>query len=227
MLEHQQAQLVTGLQELYRRLQTGEGWTGAPLKESSRGTPLTHDILERLGALKQENHSGPESFEDNFESLQNRLLAHGAGFMQQREMSFDATSDTDQSPIFESVSQHKPPMFTNPFAVNQYPPTPPIGSPHPHMIKTSSPLKTQVPVTSATFTNLTWQSEPIDMTANMEFDMACDTPMSAMDFQTLQMAAQLYQDPSGLAINPCMTMKDWHPQDEQLQRLYQNSMYTR
>lgn len=51
MLKSQQSQLVTGLQELYRRSQCGEGWTGPALKETVKGTPLTHDILQHLGAL--------------------------------------------------------------------------------------------------------------------------------------------------------------------------------
>ena len=63
MLENQQAQLVVGLQELYKRTQNGQGWTGAPLRETSQGLPLTHDILERLGALKQEGHNTTDVFE--------------------------------------------------------------------------------------------------------------------------------------------------------------------
>lgn len=43
MLENQQAQLVTGFQELYKRTQRGQGWIGRPLKETSRGR-LSHTI---------------------------------------------------------------------------------------------------------------------------------------------------------------------------------------
>ena len=82
MLESQQGQLVAGLQELYRRLQSGEGWTGAPLKESTKGAPLTHEILERLGALKHDNHYHDEPFEENLDLLQHRLLSNGSGIMQ-------------------------------------------------------------------------------------------------------------------------------------------------
>ncbi|KIW75101.1 hypothetical protein Z517_11872 [Fonsecaea pedrosoi CBS 271.37] len=83
MLESQQAQLVAGLQELYKRMQNGQGWTGAPLKESANGVPLTHDILERLGALKQDGHSS-DVFEEDLTVLQQKLIADGAGFMQRQ-----------------------------------------------------------------------------------------------------------------------------------------------
>jgi len=77
MLEQQQSQLVAGLRELYRRLQTGEGWPGLPLDSSCEGHPLTHDILQRLDLL----HSNPESaikqegFEENLSRLQEHLTA--------------------------------------------------------------------------------------------------------------------------------------------------------
>lgn len=51
MLEHEQAQLIAGLRELYRRLISGEQWPGDPLIQAENGNPLTHDILERLGLL--------------------------------------------------------------------------------------------------------------------------------------------------------------------------------
>src|SRR4051812_12755070 len=87
MLEQQQAQLVTGLQELYRRTLDREGWPGCPLKETPNGHPLTHDILERLGALKQEGQSMEEPFEDDIGLLQQRLIANGAGLMQRQDSS--------------------------------------------------------------------------------------------------------------------------------------------
>lgn len=62
MLEQQQAWLVHGLRELYRRITTGEAWPGELLKPETNGFPLTHDLLTRLGAL---NHSKGELFEEN------------------------------------------------------------------------------------------------------------------------------------------------------------------
>jgi hypothetical protein len=51
ILEQQQAQLVTGLRELYHRLQAGEEWPGMPLEIKDGRHPLTHDILKRLDLL--------------------------------------------------------------------------------------------------------------------------------------------------------------------------------
>lgn len=62
MLEQQQAWLVHGLRELYRRITTGEAWPGDLLEPESNGHPLTHDLLARLGAL---NHSMGDRFEEN------------------------------------------------------------------------------------------------------------------------------------------------------------------
>src|SRR6266536_4607366 len=117
MLEQQQAQLVTGLQELYRRTQTGQGWTGSPLKESSNGSPLTHDILERLGALKQDGHNSPEAFEEDLKLMQQRLIASGVGFMQRTDSS-DGGSEAGHSPMFDAMPI-KQQIFSDSFSLNQ------------------------------------------------------------------------------------------------------------
>src|SRR2546423_8716106 len=133
MLESQQSQLVAGLQELYKRTQNGQGWIGSPLKETSHGAPLTHDILERLGALKQDGHSTGDMFEEDLNLMQQRLLASGAGFMA-RDASSDSDSEAAQSPSFEQMLQK--PAFTDPFAMHGFPPTPPHQSPYPHNART-------------------------------------------------------------------------------------------
>lgn len=74
MLEQQQAQLVAGLRELYRRLNDGESWPGAPLAEQQGGHPLTHDILERLDLLQPKDGSTQyEPFEEDFTRMEKRL----------------------------------------------------------------------------------------------------------------------------------------------------------
>jgi len=133
MLENQQAQLVQGLQELYRRAQTREGWIGSPLKETSQGVPLTHDILERLGALKQDGDNDTR-FEEDLNAIRHRLIANGAGLMQ-RDTSPDGDSDVAQSPMFDQFPQ-KATGFGEPFALNSFPPTPPSQSPYPRSINT-------------------------------------------------------------------------------------------
>jgi hypothetical protein len=147
MLEQQQVWLVNGLQELYRRAQEGEGWTGEPLKAESNGHPLTHDLLTRLGAL---DHSKGEQFEENVESMQQKLWQQNPGYMQRQESS-DGSSDTAQSPILSSSSNtsnnnnhrhhshhHHNNHRVHPYTVSgfpealsrrQLPPTPPSYSP--------------------------------------------------------------------------------------------------
>ncbi|EED14081.1 C6 transcription factor (Fcr1), putative [Talaromyces stipitatus ATCC 10500] len=144
MLEQQQIWLVNGLQEMYRRTQEGEGWIGEPLKTEPNGHPLTHDLLTRLGAL---DHSKGEHFEDNVESMQQKLWQQNAGLMQRQESS-DGSSDIAHSPPATTLNinthaahQHQHRHMNShhgrrhhPYSVSQYadalarhqlPPTPP------------------------------------------------------------------------------------------------------
>lgn len=210
MLENQQAQLVAGLQELYKRLQNGQGWTGAPLKEATSGSPLTHDILERLGALKQDGHHSQDSFEENLEAMQQKLIANGAGFMP-REASFDAHSDFDPSPIYEHSHHKSVPTFVNPFQNNQFPPTPPTQSPHQRTSHTSSPLKAQFSIEMPPYPQFSnWPTDSYD--DNMDF-MATTEPIADINMDAMAAyASQMYSGPT--AINPCLTMKNWDAQQE-------------
>jgi hypothetical protein len=108
MLEQQQAQLVIGLQRLYKKTMKGELWPGPPLKEAYHGNPLTHEILERLGALKQDNYTGSESFQENLSQTEQRLHAN-EGFSLQRLPSWsDGLLETDYSSILKATSQTRP-----------------------------------------------------------------------------------------------------------------------
>lgn len=64
MLERQHAQLIAGLQELYRRTQDGQGWRGTPLDLVNNGQPLTHQMLERLGVLRSYEWDDSECLDD-------------------------------------------------------------------------------------------------------------------------------------------------------------------
>jgi hypothetical protein len=128
MLESQQAQLVNGLQEMYKMTQNGEGWRGPALKESQHGHPLTHDILERLGALKHSSSGESEAFEEDFHILQRRLIDSGAGYMQRASSSDTDSLHSPDTPTFFH-SQQSPNMG----ALGQIyrgsaPPTPPMQS---------------------------------------------------------------------------------------------------
>ncbi|KAK3167436.1 hypothetical protein OEA41_010563 [Lepraria neglecta] len=67
ILESQHTQLIAGLQELYRRIQSGESFpTSSALEPAHYGQPLTHKILEALGVLQ-----GDEWDDNNGEDFEN------------------------------------------------------------------------------------------------------------------------------------------------------------
>lgn len=221
MLEQQQAQLVAGLQELYRRTQNGQGWEGAPLKESSHGTPLTHDILERLGALKSGRHKlEVEHFEEDLTSLQQGLLANGAGFMQRA--SSDSDSESGHSPTVDHVPRQV--LFKDPFSFGKLPPTPPTHSPFP---QTSSPAlqldshsKSQrlwLPkgVDDSSLQRETWASSDMALDNNMGLLDQYDSPVS---LDTAPNPFDALQMPLG-TIAPYLSMRDWN-HDVDFQRYF-------
>jgi hypothetical protein len=214
MLENQQTQLVSGLQELYKRLQNGQGWSGTPLKETGSGVPLTHDILERLGALKQDGHHGSDLFEEDLNLLQQRLIANGATMMQ-REGSHDGSSESAPSP----ASMH----FQMPFSSQQFPPTPPNQSPYPQQVRAVMPPKSNTyPQPGAMpHSNLSWSASVPEYEEGMDFINHYDSPMmdNAMNFS--QFTPQMMQDQA--AINSFFTMKDW-PAHEEMQRFVNPAM---
>jgi hypothetical protein len=215
MLESQQTQLVTGLQELYKLLQNGQGWIGEPL-ETIHGQPLTHDILDRLGALKQDGHTTSGTFEEDFVTLQHRLIADGAGMMQ-RQPSHDSHSDSSTpSPIYEPVPQI--PNFSNPFSPVQLPPTPPNRSPYPQNAR-AVPLKSNT-YTHPTFhqSNLNWNTTASGFNDNMDFVHQFESPMAEPGVDFTSFVPTMYSNQlATTAINPCLTMKDWADQEDMQQ----------
>ena len=129
MLEQQQSQLVNALQELYRRITKCEGWKGDLLEVSSNGHPLTHDILERLDALRLDGHLSPDRFEENPEILQQRLLTDGAVHIK-RNISPESDSDEDDTPPRKQASPTKRSLAESVLpTASQFPPTPPVQTP--------------------------------------------------------------------------------------------------
>ena len=158
MLEQQQAQLVAALQELYKRAINGQGWQGALLTESTNGNPLTHDILERLGTLKQEGHGSGDMFEEDLSVIQQRLIASGSGFMQRAES--PEGSDDLHSPILDTASTRQP-SFIDPFPPRTHlPPTPPEDGPLPGLLAPGSApsLSSLNPANVSTFAEPTTRS---------------------------------------------------------------------
>jgi hypothetical protein len=115
MLEQQQSQLVSGLKEMYHRLQKASAWEGPVLDESS-GQPLTHDILSALDLLepKHDESGETEVFEENCDKLQSRMLSEGSGFSHRRgSLSSDSEHSHHGRPRTAS-SRHETPTQTKP-----------------------------------------------------------------------------------------------------------------
>lgn len=155
MLEQQQTQLVAGLRELYSRLQKGESWPGQPLRESSGGHPLTHDILERLDLLHTsgDSSSNYEVFEEDCNRMQQKLLDRGAPFTRRRG---SVSSDSEHGHASPNSSYNGTPTtrsfgFDTPFARPNAPPTPPMNSPFPRQSQIISPVKQESPRVSPQF----------------------------------------------------------------------------
>jgi hypothetical protein len=138
MLEQQQSQLVSGLKEMYHRLQKVSAWDGPTLDESS-GQPLTHDILSALDLLEPKHDESGETdvFEENCDKLQSRMLSEGSGFSHRRG---SLSSDSEHSHLerprtassrHETPTQTKPSIFRESFNFPSGTPSPLTHSPIP------------------------------------------------------------------------------------------------
>ncbi|KAI9747249.1 MAG: hypothetical protein M1815_004395 [Lichina confinis] len=151
MLEQQQAQLVSGLQELYRRIVAGERWIGPLLEDGGAGDglPRTHDILHQLGALRLDTLAGDEAssapFEEDFFVLQRRLYESGAPpMLRHRSLSLESEADRP-SPRGAAAPAAAASLRTtaeSPDGHNSFPLTPPS--------KTGLPAPLEIPTTHAT-----------------------------------------------------------------------------
>jgi len=219
MLEQQQTQLVAGLRELYTRLHTGQGWPGQPLREAQSGHPLTHDILERLDLLHgtAENGGNNEGFEEDCSRMQHKLLERGAPLSRRRtSMSSDSEHGHTPSPSsYSGTPTTKAFPFTDPFARNNAPPTPPMNSPFPRQSQMTTPLKQESPMVSTTFMHTgaldpsslsrAWMNDSLMMEDPMDFTK----PLSGFEsfnsnFDQVMMVEPLYMDPN----DPMMP--DWN-----------------
>lgn len=192
MLEQQQSQLVAGLRELYSRLQKGEGWPGAPLREVAGGHPLTHDILERLDLLhsSSDGSSNYEGFEEDCNRMQQKLLERGAPYTRRRgSVSSDSEhGHTSSGSSYGGTPTTKSMPFIDPFTRHDAPPTPPMNSPFPRQSQIVSPVKQEAPMVSSTFMNTAaldptslsrsnWQPESMMLDESLDFGK----PMYAFD----------------------------------------------
>ncbi|KAL9106960.1 MAG: hypothetical protein Q9227_008083 [Pyrenula ochraceoflavens] len=200
MLEQQQSQLVAGLQKLYWQALDRNCWTGSPLKDSTNGQPLTHDILDRLGVLKQDGAMSDEAFEDNFGSMQQRLIASGAGLMK-REESSDGFSDHARSPVSEVIPSKRS-RYSDNVAKPKYPPTPPMDTSRPrHSSEDVRSFQSPQPMTSNTVTPSfqpsmlsQWQSPITSMGESMDFVDPYNEALSDFNMASPQLVQPAYAD---------------------------------
>ena len=114
MLEKQKSQLVSGMQELYHCGEKAKAWEGPELEETN-GKPVTQDILAASNLLepKSEGSQDMETFEEDDQKIQSKLLAEGAGYVRRRG-SFSSDSEHSQHGHIWSSSHHSTPVLPKP-----------------------------------------------------------------------------------------------------------------
>lgn len=168
MLEQQQSQLVSGLKEMYHRLQKASAWEGPSLDEST-GQPLTHDILSALNLLepKHDDSGELEVFEENCDKLQSRMVSDGASFVRRRgSLSSDSDHSHHERPKTASSRNDTPTvprlsMFKESFSIPSSSPSPLTQSPiprskpvtQPQYVAQSQPSIRPSPLQEPAFTN--------------------------------------------------------------------------
>lgn len=87
MLESHHSLVVKALQKLYKNCVNNEGFPGEPLAESANGHPLTHEILDRLGLIRQAEET--DEPDEESEDLQ---------YLKSLSTSTESSATTDPSP---------------------------------------------------------------------------------------------------------------------------------
>ncbi|MCJ1246670.1 hypothetical protein MMC30_003879 [Trapelia coarctata] len=71
------SQLTEGLQFMYLRCRSGQGWEGMPVKSDAKGRPLVHEILERMGVVDQQMDSSSAVTKQEQGSVSNESMDLG------------------------------------------------------------------------------------------------------------------------------------------------------
>lgn len=201
MLEQQQDKLVNALQELYDRNLNKKGWPGRPLHKTSKGIPLTHDILDGLGLLKLDDQGKHEDFEEDPNVLRQKMI------IKEEELAYPTpnTVQSGFSPV-SPLESFVPRTFAGEktFATTRFQPTPPTRSPEDD-------------------TSMTFPEPSLNIGSSMNFDPASLQSSSQTWMQTASryvpgMSYNNY-DPA-LAYNgmdeiqgkgdPCLPMSSWN-----------------
>ena len=200
ILEQQQAQLVAGLQVLYKRARHGQGWVGTSLKERPDGNPPIHDILERLASHQREGHVTTRQFEEDLDLLQRRLIASGAEFMPRETRPYDR-SDSAPSFSFERVPPGPVP-FAEPLAPYPFAPIPSNQSTYPrisssHIIQMQRPTNFDRSATDLTLNHSqTWPFSTTGLSHDLDFIEVFDS------FATLKKVEHVTISDHGSSIPP-------------------------
>jgi hypothetical protein len=221
MLEQQQSQLVSGLRDMYKKLQAGESWPGRPLKESHGGFPLTHDILERLNVLHSNDSAiKHEAFEDDLALLQERCMrANGIAqnVRRRRAMSEESepglTSSASSSHGMSSPAQSI--AFPDAFSQHNTPVTPSMDGdfyrPYTGKSQLAMPTTSQSSnfhPTPAALLQHAWAGQQYPLDQSMDVDIYSYNPSMGCD-------PQLFSNPNVFPTQDPMTM-NWPESFDQL-----------
>ncbi|KAF2723388.1 hypothetical protein K431DRAFT_220005 [Polychaeton citri CBS 116435] len=202
MLEQQQTQLVSGLQEMYRQLLDAGAWSSSQLDDHN-GHPLTHDILSALNLLevKQDGSGDMEKFEDDCQKLQSRLLSEGAALVHRRG-SVSSESEHSQHSHARNSNHGTPtlskpqPLFKDNFAFNnnnsQSVPHSPLSqspvakSKQSFAQPTSSPQQTSPLANDPQLYQAEWAIPDMSVSTQMSRSQFAVQQPDALDFNTIE-----------------------------------------
>lgn len=103
MLERQHAQLIAGLQELYRRMQNGDASTGSRLEVVNHDQPLTHEILEALGVLQPEKWEDTKRVDGTWQEFEKQGQDNNGWMYSETTSPSTQAAFTPTSPIIETA----------------------------------------------------------------------------------------------------------------------------
>lgn len=126
MLERQQSQLIAALEEMYRRMQMAQAWTGPALRELD-GRPLTHEMLAALNVLEidEQSSEGSSWVSDSDQPFQMDFLPDFNNHVQENNsLDFNSTAKTPSVTEMKDLvpltwtdtaffDQHSVPAFPN------------------------------------------------------------------------------------------------------------------
>lgn len=224
MLEKQQAQLVAGVQELYRRLKSTGAWDTPAMTDTTQGVPLSHEILAQLGILDRESSPEPKHSKD-IEAPQGKLPSNDI-LSTQHELPVHAACAAERPACFGPTTCETTPTYTTLKTTDHFPLIIPTGMYLPFSPKENSLFDEQMStLTSQTSNTLSWQlcsSEGLEaFTSNMGYD----SPVVEANIQAMTDAAQVYKDPTEVFINPCLTFNNWRRQEEQIPQVCMRDVF--